>query len=98
MDFAGPADPRVKLKESEKEDEYLDLARVLNKLWDMTMTVLSIVIGTLGTVTLGLIQELDGLKIAGRAEIIKTIALLRLAIILRRVLDTCGYLLSLKFQ
>ena len=32
MDFAVPIDNRVKLKESEKRDKYLDLARVLEKL------------------------------------------------------------------
>ena len=31
MDFAVPADHRVKLKESEKKDKYLDLARDLKK-------------------------------------------------------------------
>ena len=31
MDFAVPADHRVKLKESEKRDMYLDLARELKK-------------------------------------------------------------------
>ena len=31
VDLAAPADPRVKLKESEKKDKYLDLVRELNK-------------------------------------------------------------------
>ena len=31
VDFAVPADPWVKLKESEKRDEYLDLAKELKK-------------------------------------------------------------------
>ena len=31
MDFAVPADPRVKLKESEKKDKYLDIASKLKK-------------------------------------------------------------------
>ena len=31
MDFTVPADPRVKLKESEKRDKYLNLARELKK-------------------------------------------------------------------
>ena len=34
-DFAIRADHRVKLKESEKKDKYLDLARELKKLWNM---------------------------------------------------------------
>ena len=31
VDFAVPADHRIKLKECEKKDKYLDLARDLNK-------------------------------------------------------------------
>ena len=33
VDFAVPADHRIKLKESEKKDKYFDLARELKKLW-----------------------------------------------------------------
>ena len=40
VDFAVPADHRVKLKESEKNDKYLDLARELKKLRNMKVTVL----------------------------------------------------------
>ena len=35
VDFPVPADLRVKLKESEKKDKYVDLARELKKLWNM---------------------------------------------------------------
>ena len=49
-----PADHRVKLKESEKKDIYLELARDLKKkLWNMKLSFIPIVIGTLGTVTKG---------------------------------------------
>ena len=51
VDFAVPADHRIKLKECEKKDKYLDLARELKKLWDMQMTIIPIVIGAFGTVT-----------------------------------------------
>ena len=44
MDFAVPADHRVKLNESEKKDKKLDLARELKKLWNMKVTVVPIVI------------------------------------------------------
>ena len=46
VDFAVPADHRVKLKESEKKDNYHDLARELKKLWNMNV----IVIGAIGLV------------------------------------------------
>ena len=54
MDFDVPADHKVKLKESEKKDELLDLARELKNLWNMKVIVISIIIVALGTVTEGL--------------------------------------------
>ena len=54
VDFAVPADHRIKLKESEKRDKYLDLARELKNLWNMKVTIIPIVIGAFGTVTKGL--------------------------------------------
>ena len=50
VDFAVPADHRVKIKEGEKIDKYLDLARELEKLWNMKVMLISIVVGVLGTV------------------------------------------------
>ena len=41
-----PADLRIKLKECEKKDKYLDLARELKKkLWNMKVTIVPLVIG-----------------------------------------------------
>ena len=91
-------DHRIYLKESEKNDKYLDLARELKKLWNMKVTTVPIVIGSLGTITKGLSKGLEDLEVGGRVETIQTIALLRTAKILRRVLETCGDLLSLKLQ
>ena len=42
---------RIKLKECEKKDKYHDFARELKKLWNMKVTIISIVIGDFGTVT-----------------------------------------------
>ena len=58
VDFAVPADHRIKLKECEKKDMYLDLARELKKLRNMQVTIISIVIGAFGTVTKGLLKGL----------------------------------------
>ena len=43
----------------------------------MKVSVLSIIIGALGTVTKGLVQGLEDLEISGRVETIQTTALLR---------------------
>ena len=55
--FSVPADHRVKIKEREKIDKYLDLARELKWLWNIKVTVLPIAVGTLSTI----LQELDWL-------------------------------------
>ena len=51
MDFAVSGDHRVKMKESEKRDKYLDLPRELKKQWNIMVMVIPIVIGMLGTTT-----------------------------------------------
>ena len=55
----------------------------------MKVTIIPIVIGTLGTVTKGLVQGLQDFEITERAENIQTTALLRSARILIRVPETC---------
>ena len=77
VDFAVLAEPRIKLKETEKKDKYLDLARELKKLCNMKVTIIPIVIGAFGTVTKGLLKGLEDLKIRGRVETIQTTTLLR---------------------
>ena len=63
VDFAVPADHRIKLKECEKRDKYLDLARELKKLWNMKVTIILIVIGAFGTVIKGLLKGLEDLEV-----------------------------------
>ena len=75
------------MKECEKNDKYLDLARELKKLWNMKVTIILIVIGAFGTVTKGLLKGLGDLEGGGRGETIQTTTLLRTAIILKRVLE-----------
>ena len=88
VDFAVPADHRVKLKECEKWDKYLDLTREMKKPRNMKVTIISMVIGALGTVTKGLLQGLDDLEITRRAETVQTTVLLRTVRILRRAPET----------
>ena len=68
--IAVPADHRINLKESEKKDKYLDLARELKKLWNMKVTIVPIVIGALGTMTKGLWKGLEVLEVGRRVETI----------------------------
>ena len=83
VDYDVPADKRIKLKECEKKDKYLDFASELKKLWNMKVTILPIVIGPFGTITKESLKGLDDLEICGRVETIQMTALLRTARILR---------------
>ena len=68
--------------------------RELKKLWNMKVTLIPLVIGALGTVTKGLIKWLE--EKTGQVETIQSTALFRSVRIQRKVLETCGDLLSLK--
>ena len=81
VDFA---DHRIKLKECEKKDKYIDLARELKKLWIMKVKIVPIGVGAFGTITKGLLKGLEDLEV----ETIQMTALLRTARILRKDLET----------
>ena len=89
MDSAVPTKYRVELKEIQKKDEYLDLARDLKKLWDIKVTVIPIISGALGIVIKESVQGVENLKRRGRGETIQAATLLRLARIRRKVQKTC---------
>ena len=78
-DFAIPVDHRVKIKESEKRDKYLNLARELKSLWNMKVTVITNIFGIFEMVLNGVEKRLGGLEIRQR---IKTTAQLKSASIL----------------
>ena len=54
----------------------------------MKVTIVPIVIVAFGTITKGLLKGLEDLEVGGRVETIQTTALLKMARILRRVLET----------
>ena len=74
MKFAVPIDPRVKLKESEKRDKYLDLTRELKPPWNMWATSTSVWIGAIVIVTNLLVLGHEDLEIRGQVETIQTTA------------------------
>ena len=88
VDFTIPAEHRIKLKESEKRDMYIDLARILKKLWNMKVTIIPIVINAFGTVIKDLLKGLENLEVGSRVKTIQTRTLLKTARIPRRVLET----------
>ena len=98
IDFAVPANHRIKLKECEKRDKYLDLVRELKKLWNMQGKIIPIVICAFGTVTKWLLKGLEKLEFGRRVETIQSTTILRTSRLLRRVLETWGDVLSLRLH
>ena len=91
MDFAVPADHKVKIKESEKIDEYRDLARELEKkLWNIRLTVIAIVVGALGTIPKAFEKRGGNWKSDEESGPSQLIALLRLARIFKTLRDNWG--------
>ena len=87
MDFAVPADHRVKLKEREKKDKYLDLARELKKTVEHESDVYTNCNWCSWHSQQRMDTETGGLGKRGRVEIIQTTALLCSIRILRGVLE-----------
>ena len=88
VNFAVSADHRIKLKERENRDKYVDLARELKKLSNIKVKIIPIVIGAFGTVTKRSLKGMKDLEVGERVETIQTTSLLKTARILRRVLET----------
>ena len=65
MNFAGPADQRVKFEESEKRDKYLGLAREQKKNYEIYMEYIPIVSGALATIPQGSIKGQEDLEMSG---------------------------------
>ena len=84
------ADYRVNLKEREKKEKYMDLARELKKQWNMKVTVIPIVIGAPDIITQGLVQ--------GNKRTCRNHPNSGIAAIGQNTEKRPGNLLSLKFQ
>ena len=95
MDFVVPADHSIKMKGSEKRDEYF--AWELKNLYNIKVTVILIVIGTLSTVTKGLVQKLEDLEAREPEETIQTTVLWR-ATTIKKSLGNLRKFLTLKHQ
>ena len=98
VDLALPADLRLKVKESEKKDRYLEFARELKRLWKLKVTIMPVIFGLLSRITKEIAKRLEELKIRARVETNHTTMSLRSARILWRILETSGDLLSLRLH
>ena len=83
VDFAVPADHRIKLNECEKRGKYHNLARELKNTVEHEGDNNTNRDCAFGTVSKGLLKGLEGLEVGSRVETIQTTALLKIARILR---------------
>ena len=62
VDLTVPLNHRIEFNERGKVDKYIDLARELKNLWNMKVTVIPGLIGTLSLVTKRLVKGLEDWK------------------------------------
>ena len=87
IDFAVPGDSRIEEKEKNKIQMYQDLGRGLQKIWNVKVKIIPLVVGSLGAIPKQFGNRLKQIGIAvGTAQIQKTV-LLGTTRILRKVLE-----------
>ena len=50
IDFAVPGDSRIEEKEKDKIEKYQDLGRELQKIWNVKVKIIPLVVGSLGAI------------------------------------------------
>ena len=86
-DFEVPGDSRIEEKEKDKIEKNQDLGRELQKIWNVKVKMIPLVVGSLGAITKQFGNSLKHSSItAGIAQVQKTV-LLGTVRILRKVLE-----------
>ena len=87
IDFVVPGDSRIEKKEKDKIAKYQDLGRELQKIWNVKVKIIPLVLGPSGAIPKHFGNRLKQFGItAGTAQVQKTV-LLGTARILRKVLE-----------
>ena len=87
IDFAVPGDSSIEEKETDKIEKHQDLGRESQKIWNVKVKIIPLVVGSLSAITEQFSNRLKQIGItAGTAQVQKTV-LLRTARILRKVLE-----------
>ena len=81
-----PSDKNIALKEIEKKSKYKDLELEIQRMWHMQTLVIPVVVGALGAVKKGVVENVKKVSEAGTVTEIQKICMLGSARILRRVL------------
>ena len=87
VDFSVPWDKNVQVKEQEKIDKYVPLAKDLTKVRKMSTRMVPVVIGGLGLVPPNLLGHLKALGIPDIIGSLQTTAIIGTYNILRKVLN-----------
>ena len=87
IDIAVPGDSRIEEKEKDKIEKYQDLGRELQKVWNVKVKIIPLVVSSLGAIPKQFGNRLkQTCNRAGAAQVQKTV-LLGTARILRKVLE-----------
>ena len=89
-----PYDKRVDDKEAQKLEKYLDLARELKKVWNMKVTIASLVVWTLGTRAKASKRRLKTIRIETKISDLQKTVLIHASRILGKVLEVWGALFT----
>ena len=57
IDFAVPGDSRIEEKEKNKVEKYQDLGRELQKIWNVKVKIIPLVVGSLGAIPNSLVVD-----------------------------------------
>ena len=98
IDFAIPGNSRIEEKEKEKIEKYQDLRRELQKIWNVKVKIIPVVVGSLGAIPKQLSNRLKEIGITAEIGKVQKIVLLGTARILRKALEIYGYWLWLDFE
>ena len=87
IDFAVPGDSRIEEKEKDKIEKYQDLGRELQKIWNVEVKIIPLVVGSLDAIPKQFGNRLKQVGITVRTAQVEKTALLETARLLRKVLE-----------
>ena len=87
IDFAVPADSRIEEREKDQIEKYQDLGRELQKIWNVKVKTIPLLVGSLGATPKQVGNRLKQIDVtAGTAQAQKTV-LIGTALVIRKVLE-----------
>ena len=98
IDFAFPGDSRIEEKEKDKIEKYQDLGRELQKIWNVKVKIIPLVVSSLGAIPKQFGNRLKEIGITAVTAQVQKTALLEAARISRKVIEIKGYWIWLDFN